>query len=268
MPRIGFVGAGTLTEAVVTGLQQTHAGRCRIHLSPRSEAISHQLAVKYANVERLESNAAVVDSSDVVMLAMRPQQLSSAVERLPFRSEQIVVSFVAGASLALVAPLIAPASTLVRVNPLPPVRFRKGPILIYPGNPVVEDLFGGLGDLIVGSKESDLIAIGNASALMSTHYEMQNVIVTWLMSRNMSPSNASLYVRSLFAGLAEIGLDAHRSGTTLDPAHHETKGGLNERGRAYMHEVGWFDEIERALGAIERHSVVKLVPAPLDRWRP
>jgi pyrroline-5-carboxylate reductase len=256
MLRLGFVGTGTLASAVIDGLQATHGDRCRILVSPRSEETSRALASIYANVTRAESSAAVVEGSDVVFLGMRPNQLDEGTAGLPFRAEHTVVSFLAGVPHALVSEKVRPATHVVRVNPLPPIRLRKGPVVIYPANPIVEDLFGGLGDLIVAGKESDLAAIANGSAMMSSHYALQNRIIDWLVSRDMARETATLYVRSMFSGLAAIGLDAFARGEVVDPAHHETKGGLNERGRRYLGELGWFDEVGRALDAIEDHARV------------
>ncbi|MDF2995647.1 MAG: hypothetical protein K0R27_1284 [Xanthobacteraceae bacterium] len=254
MLRLGFVGTGTLASAVIDGLQETHGDRCRILVSPRSEETSRALAARYPNVERAESNAAVVEGSDVVFLGVRPNQLDEGAADLPFRADQTVVSFLAGVPHALVSEKVRPATRVVRVNPLPPIRLRKGPVVIYPANPIVEDLFGGLGDLIVADKESDLTAIANGSAMMSSHYALQNRIIEWLVSRDMARRTATLYVRSMFDGLAAVGLDAFAKGEAVDPAHHETKGGLNERGRRHLGETGWFDEIGRALDIIEAHS--------------
>lgn len=253
MLTIGFVGTGTLTEAVVTGLMQSHAGRCRILLSPRSEAISRRLAASHDEVERCASNEEVVERSDIVVLAVLPKQLAEVTAALTFRREQLIVSFIAGAPVESVRALVTPAETVVRVIPLPPIRFRKGPVVLYPGNAVVEELFGGLGDLILVESESELAAIGHASAVMSSHYEVQNTVIGWLRSRGLAEATAALYVRSLFAGLGELGLDAARQGENVDPVHHETAGGLNECGRGYLMRQGWFEEIGKALDVIAQH---------------
>lgn len=258
MRTIGFVGTGTLTEAVVSGLMQTQAARAAdehvsVRLSPRSEAISRRLAETYPEVTRCESNEDVVAGADVVVLAVLPPQLEEVVQGLPFRPEQIVVSLIAGAPVERVKALVAPAQTVVRAIPMPPIRFRKGPIVLYPANPVVEEVFTGLGDLVVVERESDLAALSHASAMMSSHFELQNTVIDWLKGRDLPQEIASAYVRSLFAGLAEIGVDAHRQGEMVDPSHHETRGGLNECGRAYLKRAGVFDEIRRSLDAIAAH---------------
>ncbi|HSI40896.1 MAG TPA: NAD(P)-binding domain-containing protein [Xanthobacteraceae bacterium] len=254
MLRLGFIGTGTLAAAVIDGLQAIRAEPLAILVSPRAESTSRALAERHAEVTRAASNAEVVEGSDVVFLGVRPSQLDDAAAGLPFRPEQTVVSFLAGVPHARVLAAVAPAQTVVRVNPLPPIRLRQGPVVIYPADPLVERLFAGLGDLIVATKESDLANIGIASAMMSTHYALQNRIIAWLVSRQMAPDGAQAYVRSMFSGLAATGLDALARREAIDPADYETPGGLNWRGRGYLTENGWFDEAERALDAIEAHA--------------
>lgn len=255
MQRIGIIGVGTLAEAVVVGLRARHVGRVSFLLSPRSKANAAALAARFPDdVAIAPDNAAVAAGADLVILAVRPSQLAEALRGVTFRAEQVVVSFLAGVALGRVAEAVAPAVRICRVNPLPSIRLERGPNVMFPADPLVEDLFRGLGDLIVADREADLSAIGIASGLISTHYEFQNAIVAWLKSRGLGDEFATLYVRSMFDGLAAVALETVASGEPLDPEHHETKGGLNERGRAYFQEIGWFDATTRALDVIEAHA--------------
>jgi len=252
MLRLGFVGTGALAEAIVQGLRLA-GGHHPIHLSPRSEERSRALAAAYDDVTRAESNAAVVEASDVVFLGVRPQQVAD-LAGLPFRGDQTIVTLLAGTPLERVRALTGPAGRLVRVLPLPSIRHRRGPIVMTPADPLVEVLFAGLGDLIVVERESDLAAIGTASAVMSTHFQLQASVVGWLEAKGLPAAEATLYVRSLFAGLGETGLAATRQGERLVPEDFETPGGLNERGRAYLNEHRWFDLLRQALDAVDAHG--------------
>src|SRR5258706_180405 len=57
--KVGFIGSGTLTAAVVRGLR-ARSSAPTIHLSPRSEALSSALAREFVNVVGEASNSAVV----------------------------------------------------------------------------------------------------------------------------------------------------------------------------------------------------------------
>ena len=252
MATLGFVGTGTLAEAVIRGLQQTEASSHRFLLSPRSEEKSKGLAAAYSNTTRAESNADVVCNSDIVMLGVLPKQIALLGE-LPFREDQIIVSFLAGVSVELVRAAVRPATRVVRMIPLPCIEYRKGPILMTPADASVEALFGPLGELVVTKEESELDIISIASGMMSAHFQMQNVVVDWLRTRGIADAQSSGFVRSLYIGLGELALRDERRGGSLPPEHYETKGGLNETARAYLNQAGWFDEMTRVLDVVEAH---------------
>jgi pyrroline-5-carboxylate reductase len=249
MARLGFIGAGTITDAVVQGLHAAGNTKHDIHLSPRSEARSRALAARYERVIREDSNEAVVAKSDIVFLAVRPQQMPELVG-LRFRAEQTVVSFLAGTPIDQLRPFVAPAARLVRVVPLPCIGLGEGPILMMPSDPTVEALFGKLGDLIVLTDEANFASVSAITGLMSSHFELQNVALDWLKTQEVPDGQAALYVRSFFAGLGAIGLAAGRAGQSIDVADYETRGGLNEACRIQLSNAGWFRQVNEALRAI------------------
>jgi pyrroline-5-carboxylate reductase len=249
MASLGFIGTGAITDAVVQGLNAAGNTEHDIHLSPRSEARSRALAARYERVIREDSNEAVVAKSDIVFLAVRPQQMPKLVG-LRFRAEQTVVSFLAGTPIDQLRPFVAPAARLVRVVPLPCIGLGQGPILMMPSDPTVEALFGKLGDLIVLTDEANFASVSAITGLMSSHFELQNVALDWLKTQEVPDGQAALYVRSFFAGLGAIGLAAGRAGQSIDVANYETRGGLNEACRIQLSGAGWFGQVNEALRAI------------------
>jgi pyrroline-5-carboxylate reductase len=71
--KLGFVGTGTITEAVVTGLFKTRFRDAAIAVSPRNDEVAARLAATHPNVSIASSNQDLFDSSDIVFLAVRPQ---------------------------------------------------------------------------------------------------------------------------------------------------------------------------------------------------
>jgi pyrroline-5-carboxylate reductase len=249
---LGFIGTGTLTASVVEGLCMKYADGRRICVSPRSEEVSRQLADKFHQVKRAESNADVVEKSDMVFLAVRPPQVAEALEGLKFRREQIVVSFIGRLAAAEVARLVAPAATICRVMPVPPIARHKGPIVIYPAVEAVIELFTGLGHLIVASDEADLMMSTTSAALMSTYFQFQNTVIDWLTAQGVRRDKASLHVRSLLEGLADTGVRTPDEALEQLPPYHETKGGSNELARRFLTNEGWFDKLREALDVLNR----------------
>ena len=238
-----FLGVGTISEAVIRAMCSRPGRDETLYLSPRSEARSRRLAEEYACCVRVDSNQAVLDASDIVVLAMRPQELDEALRGLRFRSDQIVASFIAGTPPSGIAEVVGPATRVCQLIPLPPISLHKGPLVICPGIPEVVAAFQGLGDVIVLDDETRIRVLSVGSAIMSTYFELQNDIIAWIAGHGIDEEAASLFIRSELEGLAAVGKVTPEESRLELPAEFQTKGGLNERVRAGLLAQGWFTAV-------------------------
>lgn len=252
MTTIGFVGVGTISEAMVRAMAGIHGGADRILLSPRSAERSSRLAAEFNRCERADSNQQVIDSSDIVVLGMRPQQLDEALQDLNFREAQIVASLIAGTPPSGIAPLVTPASRVCQLIPLPAIALRRGPLVVSPPIEEVLAVLDGLGEIITIEDETRIRVLSCASAFMSTYYEMQNSLIDWVAQQGIDPGTAARYIRAELDGLAAVGLATSEDQLGSLPAEHQTKGGLNERVRDQLLESGWFGELTEAIDSIYR----------------
>eukprot|EP01035_Chromulina_nebulosa_P060444 gene60444-82701_t len=158
--RMGFVGTGEITRAIVTGLARTDLASTPIVLSPRNAAVAAGLAGRFANVTVAPDNQAVLDNADLVFLAIRPQIVEEVVRALRFRADHHVVSLVAATPLDRLTTWIDAPVRLGQAIPLPFVATLNGATAIHPPDAVVAGLFSKLGTAIeVASKaEYDLLA--------------------------------------------------------------------------------------------------------------
>lgn len=255
---VGFIGTGGITAAVVSGLRLKGVHPA-IHLSPRSEGISRTLSGRFPNVHRENSNAEVVAKSQLVALAMLPEQLHDALSGLSFRPEQTVVSFVATVPVTELRRLVAPA-IVCRVTPLTTIERGRGPIVMIPGIPSVKALFEGLGDVLVAETEAEMMAFGCAAAVISTVFEFEHTVAQWLATAGVLPANASLYVRSMFSGVTSSALEKCEIGLNAMAAANETPGGLNERVRTALRDFGVFTRVEQVLTELASLSLAASSP--------
>ena len=245
---IGFVGTGTISGAMIEGLQRL-PNPPSVVVSPRSEAVSSRLGARYPKVRRAASNAEAAEA-DLVVLGMRPTQLEEAIAGITFRADQIVVSLVAGLSLADVQKL-APQSRVDRAIPMPGISRGAGPILVYPGLPETVALLNPLGDLVVCAAETQL-TMGGLTGFMSTYFELQHSLIERAVSAGVGRDEARKYVVSLLAmlsGTANLTSPEHFDELVVE---HQTKGGLNERVRRRLLDAGWFDGPGKAFDEIAR----------------
>ena len=157
---LGFVGTGTITASIVTGLCGASGTSNRIWLSPRNADVAARLAATCPQATVADSNQQVLDRSDVVFLAVRPQIAYDVIRELRFRPEHRVISLVATFSRDRIATLVAPAAAVSCAVPQPTVAARLGPTVIFPADPVAKALFGRLGMAFEAGTERELHARG------------------------------------------------------------------------------------------------------------
>ena len=180
---------------------------------------------------------------------MKPAQVEEALDGIHFQPGQLVVSFVANLSLAELQSL-APKARVGRVLPLPPIARGKGPVLAYPHLPEFDGLLEGLGHKLFPQTEAEFLALMPVSAFMSTYFELQGALTGFATAGGVAEDTASLYVRTLFEGLAETALRTPAGDLAGLPVEHETRGGLNERVRRELTEAGWFDAPAKILSGL------------------
>ena len=250
MTRLGFVGTGTITEAIVTGLASGEGAGWEIAVSPRSAETAARLAARFPAVTVAAGNQAVVDAADMVFLAIRPDVAEEVVRALSFRTGQCVVSLIAAVDHATLAGWIGAPVRIVRAVPLPFVARRSGVTAVFPADAEVEALFARLGAAVpcASIEEYDLLA--TASALMGSYFGVMDHVVGWLKDKGLPETSARAYLAPLFSSLSEVA--TLETGQTLEALRHEysTKGGLNEQMFARFRDHGGTDALTAALDSV------------------
>lgn len=246
---LGFLGTGAITAAMVTGLS-TQQNPPPIVLSPRNAQVAASLAARFANVRIAASNQAVLDSCDIVFLAVRPQLAEEVLGQLTFRPSHQVVSVIALLSVERIQALTAPATQVTRAVPLPSVAYRQGPTAIYPQDATITTLFQSLGTAVQLTGEQQFDTFSAATAIMASYFAFAGTVSTWMARQGTDPDTAQRFVAAVFAGLA--GATANNPGQTFSTlaSEHQTPGGLNEQVLRLLTEGGLFPSLGHALDAV------------------
>ena len=138
---IGFIGGGTMTEAIVRGLLEAHvATPGELHVSdPRAERRAH-LAETYG-LGAAPDNASVVPEADVLVLAVKPQALDRVLPEVAavLAPDTLVVSIAAGVPLAVLEAALPAGARIVRTMPNTPAQGRAGATALSPGKHATGD---------------------------------------------------------------------------------------------------------------------------------
>ncbi len=250
MAKVGIVGVGTIAEALVTGLCGFGERRAEILLSPRNEGVARRLAGRFADVTVASDNQAVVDGSEMVVLAVRPQVAEEVLGGLRFRAGQRVLSLIATFKVERLAGLVAPATEISRAVPLPPVAERQGPLAVYTGSGEVVRLLDGLGSLIRVEEEAHLDLISAVTSLMGTYFGMAGAVDEWMVKGGFGAENARAFVGELFLNLAVAAKKRPEESFVGLGRDYSTPGGLNEHAWRELKAAGWGQQVGDALDLI------------------
>ncbi|MFN3992616.1 MAG: pyrroline-5-carboxylate reductase [Tabrizicola flagellatus] len=241
--RLGFIGTGNITAAIVEGLGGG------VVLSPRGAAMAADLAARFPDVTVAESNQAVVDQCDMVVLAIRPQVAEEVVRSLRFRAGQKLLSLVAATPVEVIRGWAGLDLPVIRAIPLPFVADRRCVTPILPPDAEVAALFDRLGQAVEcqSQMEFDLLAVG--SALMGSYFGLLEAAEGWLVERGLPEAAARDYMAGLFANLGRV---AEGSGKPFGALREEysTRGGLNEQVFRVFGEAGGVKALRLALDQV------------------
>ncbi|MDP9810699.1 pyrroline-5-carboxylate reductase [Rhizobium tibeticum] len=248
--KIGFIGTGAITDAMVRGLLAKTAAVARVTISPRNAEIAGRLAADFAEVSIATDNQAVVDASDMVVLAVRPQIARDALNGLTFRKGQSVVSVIAATSRKTLLEWIGADVHLVQAIPLPFVADREGVTAVFPPDPHVAALFSVLGTAVECETKEEYDLLAAASALMSTVLGIMDVSAAWLEQRGLAKGKGRAYIASLFASLSQTALRSSTIPLEALSGEFATKGGLNEQVQSDFQKNGGHDALILALDRV------------------
>ena len=176
--------------------------------------------------------------------------MTELVSPLAFRPGQTVISLAAATPLAVLKPLVAPATRVVRAVPQPSVARHTGPIALCPADGEAIDLFGRIGAAVPVDDEKQFDALCTITAIAASQFAFLGRVADWLVGQGVERRSA---VRFTTASAETAAADADQAEERGFPAlikEVSTPGGMNEQVLRMLNEAGWFPPIDEALDAI------------------
>lgn len=249
--KVGFIGAGNLAQALIKSLVQNQViAPENIYASNRTDGKLIKLK-EQLNINTCKTNEELVESSDIVVISVKPQDFIDAIEPISqnFNPNQIVISVAAGISMKVLEKYL-PQCIVIRLIPNTPTLIGKGVVgyLISKSakqiDSVVESLFSTVAQVIKVEDEDSLEAlmVGTSSA-PGFIFELMMYWVDWLEEHGFSPVEAKQMTIQTFLGSAELASKSQN--IELDDLQNRvaSKKGITAAGLNSMREL----EIERAL---------------------
>lgn len=227
--KLGFIGTGVITDAIVRGLLKADYPLDEIIVSARSRAVSAALAALSTKVSVSEDNQQIVDTADIVFFAVLPQDAEAVIAPLSFRGECQVVSLIATQSIENLRTWVGNGPQICRAIPLPSVADRSGVSVVFPRTPVIEDLFDALGRAVSVETIEEFDAYAVASAMMGMYFGLSETVTQWLSAQGNDYQDARDYLAGTFQALANTAVQTPDQSYDRLRIGHSTPGGLNEQ---------------------------------------
>jgi pyrroline-5-carboxylate reductase len=247
---LGFIGTGDITAALVTGLCGSDRPPDRVLVSPRNAETAARLAARHLQVSVAKDNQAVIDGSDWVVLAIRPQVAREVVSALKFRPGQMVLSLIAPIADEWIDEAVKPGRLMSRFLVMPPVEFRLGAVVFYPPNAEVEELLAPAGTPLAVNDKHEYLTIWSLTALIASYFNLIATSADWAARNGVSPDTSRAFAVSMFHALGTVAAQLGAPAPSDLARGAQTKGGLNEQVMRELSGKAWFDQVATALDGI------------------
>jgi len=244
MKMLGFIGVGDLAEYTIKGLRNG-AYQGRILLSPRNQQKAQMLA-EFCDCEILQSNQAVVDASDIVVLSTRPAGCLEILAQLKFRPDQQLVSVVAGVGVDTLNSAVDADLPVTRAMPVSSAEAGASPTIIFPSNANVLEIFNHCGKAIAVETESAFEQGSVLACVYTWYFELFEQLINATTSTDFPRQLASELVLGMANGAARLALQDELRSPGEIATYIATEGTFSKLGLDLLRDNKAFDPWQEA----------------------
>ncbi|MDY0148312.1 MAG: pyrroline-5-carboxylate reductase [Halothiobacillus sp.] len=265
--RIAFIGGGNMAAALVEGLRKNQADDAThaqtLVVSDPSETRRELLTSLYGVLCSAE-NAEAIDSADLIVLAVKPNQIYSIAQEIAtvLQPHQLVVSIAAGITIDALQRWLGGHAAVVRAMPNTPAMVGCGatglyasPMLTPDQRNLAESLMRAVGLVQWVEREADIDAVtalsGSGPAYIFLVMEAMQAAAEDL---GLPAETARLLTLETVYGAARLAMSADEPPAQLR-ARVTSPNGTTERGIAALEQAGLRDAFAQALSAAHQRSI-------------
>ena len=242
--KLGFIGGGNMAAAIIGGLLQKDFSRADIIVTEPQPERRDWLKSEFG-VEAVDSTAATL-AADVLLLAVKPQQLREVLLGLPALDPgQLVISIAAGVRASDISRWLRDHPTVVRAMPNTPALVGAGITGLY-ALPAVDpshkaratQLLESVGSVVWVDTEAQIDAVtaisGSGPAYVFLFIE---ALEQAAIDLGLPPETARQLTLHTFLGASALAIRDKSTAAELR-ARVTSKGGTTERGLLALEEGG------------------------------
>lgn len=264
MDTIGFVGSGNMAEALIKGIITASIYKSEnILVSDIRQERLDFLAKEY-HVQPVDKNADLAAKAETVVLSVKPQNMTEALESIKdaIKQETLVISIAAGIKVAPIAAILGNIP-IVRAMPNTPALIGQGATALFPNEkakPQLQkavSLFCAAGKAVVLKNEHLMDTVTAVSGSGPAYFFLlMEEMINAAAHLGLPESMAKELVLQTAKGAGLLAIEAHKSGET--PASLRRKvtsaGGTTEAALKVFTTNNFHRLIENALTAARDRS--------------
>ena len=262
--KIGFIGGGNMASSLLSGLIASGHSPQHLWVSDINPETLTTLA-KNLNVNTSASNDELINAVDVVVLAVKPQTLSSVAKSaapLIQQKKSLVVSIAAGISQHSLSQWLGANTAIVRCMPNTPALVLTGATALHANVQVTpeqcnlaENIMRAVGIALWVSEESELDAVTAVSGSGPAYYFLlMEAMEKAALELGLNEVTARLLVQQTALGAAKIGLESSESPEQLRK-RVTSPGGTTQKALETFEQGGFTELVSKALHAARDRSI-------------
>jgi pyrroline-5-carboxylate reductase len=262
--KIGFIGGGNMASSLISGLIASGHSPQHLWVSDINPDTLKALA-ENLNVNTSASNDAVINEVDVIVLAVKPQILSSVAKSaaaLIQQKKSLVVSIAAGISQHSLSQWLGADTAIVRCMPNTPALVLTGATALHANTKVTaeqrnlaENIMRSVGIALWVKDESELDAVTAVSGSGPAYYFLlMEAMEKAALELGLSEVTARLLVQQTALGAAKIALESPESPEQLRK-RVTSPGGTTQRAIETFEQGGFTELVSKALHAARDRSI-------------
>ena len=189
---VGIIGVGNMGEALLAGLIQAGHPASAICITDKREDHSSKLVAQYGVTN--QSLSGIGAECEIILVVVKPQDLASTLESLKptLGPRALIVSFVAGKTIAGIESIIGNSHAVIRVMPNTPTLIGKGMAAISPGSHATTDDLGFVRHFL-----------GSSGKVVEVEERLQDAVTA---TSGSGPAYFFAFVEAMVEGAKKLGL--------------------------------------------------------------
>ncbi len=262
--KIGFIGGGNMASSLISGLIASGHAPKQIWVSDINPDTLTALA-KQLNVNTSVNNDDIINAVDVVVLAVKPQTLSTVAQSaavLIQKKKSLVVSIAAGINQSSLSRWLGADTAIVRCMPNTPALVLTGATALHANDKVTaaqrdlaENILRAVGIALWVEDEAELDAVTAVSGSGPAYYFLlMEAMEKAAVELGLNEETARLLVQQTALGAAKIALESSESPEQLR-RRVTSPGGTTQRAIETFEQGGFTELVAKALHAARDRSI-------------